>query len=135
MHLISSTCHASHCIIDARSVYLYICVCVRGAACMHAVMDIWCLPWEEACKHGLEQKRGRFEVKEVKCGEEAMLLWPCWHNCFFMTKNFSFMYVHFPNIRYRVFSSGVQKESKRLVYSCELVHACMIIQCVLQLIE
>lgn len=32
---------------------------------MHAVMAIWCLPWE---RWGGEPKRGRVEVREVKCG-------------------------------------------------------------------
>ena len=32
--------------------------------CIHAVMAIWCLPWEG----GEEPNRGRVEVREVKCG-------------------------------------------------------------------
>lgn len=35
---------------------------------MHAVMAIWCLPWEGGGEGGEEPKRGRVEVKEVKCG-------------------------------------------------------------------
>lgn len=34
---------------------------------MHAVMAIWCLPWEIGGGEGEEPKRGGVEVVEVKC--------------------------------------------------------------------